>query len=266
MIGRSRTQQQLFDLLQRAAPCVRTALVTGETGTGKELVARALHALGPRADRPLIVVNCAMLGSGPIDAEGTGQLGPAYAGAPHAERALFEHADGATLFLDEIAELPPPVQAQLLRVLEHGEVPDAEGLDAHRIDLIAIASTSRDLAVEAAAGRFRRDLYYRLSVVHIPLAPLRERRQDIPLLTDAFISEFSRSIRSVKGVADAAERLLERDEWPGNVRELRNVLQRACIRSEDDVLSERTVAAAMSPGQIQAIAYRHVPRPYAAAL
>ena len=259
MVGRSRAQQQVFELVRRAAPNVRTALVTGETGTGKELVARALHALGPRPDRPLIVVNCAMLGGPLPESETAGPIGSSCT-SPLIERALLEHADGATLFLDEIADLPVAVQAQLLRALECGEIVCGDSFDAHRVDVIAIASTNRDLAKEAANGRFRRDLYYRLSVVHVPLAPLRNRRDDIPLLTSTFLSEFNRSIRRVRGIARSAQRLLEDVAWPGNVRELRNVLQRACIRTEDDVLSERTIAAAMSPSEIQAIAYRHTIR------
>jgi DNA-binding NtrC family response regulator len=206
-----------------------------------------------------------MLGSPLPESETTGQLGPAFAG-PVIERALLEQADGATLFLDEIADLPSTVQAQLLRALEYGEIFCGDSFDSHRVDVIAIASTNRDLAREAASGRFRRDLYYRLSVVHVPLVPLRDRRDDIPLLTSTFLSEFNESIRRVNGIAPSAQRLLEEVAWPGNVRELRNVLQRACIRTEDDVLSERTIAAAMSPSEIQAIAYRHTLRPaYAAA-
>ena len=219
MIGRSPAMQDLFDMVRRLAPHVRTALVTGETGTGKELVARALHRLGPRKDRHFMVFN-------PSEVAET----------------QFEAADGGTLFFDDVGELPLPVQARLLRVLECGDVQRVGSNDTKRVDVRIIAATNRRLGGEVAAGRFRQDLFYRLNAVEIGLEPLRARREDIPYLTAAFIKEFSRRFeKPLVGVSRGAERLLHDAPWPGNIRELRNVIERACMMSEGRMLSERDV-------------------------
>ena len=246
MVGRSPLMQELFDLVRRLAPHARTALVTGETGTGKELVARALHKLGPRKDRKFIAFNCSALAETLAESELFGHVRGAFTGAIDAKAGLFEQADGATLVLDEIGELPLPIQAKLLRVIEYGDVQRVGATDSRKVDVRLIAATNRRLPQEVAAGRFRQDLFYRLNVVEIALAPLRERRDDIPYLTAAFVQEFaSRFEKRVSGLSPGAERLLNNSPWTGNVRELRNVIERACMLSEGRMLSEREVLAAL---------------------
>jgi len=246
MIGRSPAMQELLDVIRRLAPHARTALVTGETGTGKELVARALHKLGPRGDRRFVAFNCSAVVETLFESELFGHTRGAFTGAVDAKAGLFETADGGTLFLDEVGELPMPVQAKLLRVLENGDVQRVGSNDTRRIDVRVIAATNRTLADEVAAGRFRQDLYYRLNVVEIPLVPLRERREDIPYLTAAFVKEFAaRFGKPLTGVSRGAERLLHDAPWPGNIRELRNIIERACMLSDGRILSEREVLTSL---------------------
>ena len=248
MIGRSPAMQELFDAIRRFAPHVRTLLVTGETGTGKELVAHALHALGARADRRFVTVNCSAVVEGLFESELFGHQRGAFTGATEAKVGLFEHADKGTLFLDEIGELPLPIQAKLLRAVEYGDVQRVGSLDARHVDVTVIAATNRDLRADAASGRFRSDLYYRLSIMEIRLVPLRERREDIPYLAAVFLREVTdRLKRPLIGMTAGAERALMQAPWPGNVRELRNVIERACLLSDGKIFSERDVLAAMPP-------------------
>jgi two-component system response regulator AtoC len=248
MIGRSPSMQELFDSIRRFAPHVRTVLVTGETGTGKELVARALHTVGARADRRFVTVNCSAVVEGLFESELFGHQRGAFTGATDAKAGLFEHADKGTLFLDEIGELPQTIQAKLLRAVEYGDVQRVGSLAATRVDVAVIAATNRDLRAEASKGRFRSDLYYRLSVMEIRLVPLRERREDIPYLSAVFIREIAERLkRPLTGMTAAAERALLQAPWPGNVRELRNVIERACLLSDGKMLTEREVVAAMPP-------------------
>ena len=247
MIGPSAGMQQLFDSLRRFAPHVRTVLVTGETGTGKELVAKALHNLGPRRTKRFVTVNCSAVVESLFESELFGHVRGAFTGAVDTTVGVFEHADGGTLFLDEAGELPPALQAKLLRAVDNGEVQRVGSLETRHVDVHVIAATNRDLRAEAAAGRFRTDLFYRLSVIEIHVPALRERREDIPYLSAHFTKECAQRVkRPVTGISPAAERLLQHGAWPGNVRELRNVLERACILSEAGIITEREVSTALS--------------------
>ena len=248
MVGRSPVMQELFGTLRRLAPHVRSALVTGETGTGKELVARALQRTGPRSDQRFVTVNCSAVVESLFDSEVFGHVRGAVNGASEDRPGLFEKADGGTLFLDEVGELPQSLQAKLLRVLETGEITRVGSLEPRHVDLHVIAASNRDLRAEVGAGRFRSDLYYRLNVVEIKVPPLRERRADIPYLTAAFVRETSdRLQKSVAGLTPAGERLLASGTWEGNVRELRNVIERACILVDGEMISERELAVSMPP-------------------
>ena len=248
MIGRGAPMQDLFGMIRRLAPHVRTALITGETGTGKELVARALHQLGRRADRRFVPVICSAIDEPMFEHELFGHVPGAFTGATEHKAGLFEVADGGTLFLDEIGELPLSLQAKLLRVLEVGEVHRVGSLEAQPVNVHVIAATHHDLRAEVAAGRFRSDLYYRLNIVEIALPPLRERREDIPYLTAAFVHETSDRLgKPLTGIAPAAERLLASAAWEGNVRELRNVIERACILADGALITERELAACLPP-------------------
>jgi DNA-binding NtrC family response regulator len=247
MIGRSPAMQELFDSIRRIAPHARTVLVTGETGTGKELVAKAIHKLGPRHDRRLITLNCSAVVENLFESELFGHTRGAFTGATEAKVGLFEHADGGTLFLDEAGELPASLQPKLLRAVEYGEVQRVGSLDTRKADVNVIAATNRDLRAESAAGQFRTDLFYRLSILEVHLIPLRQRSEDIPYLTAMFVGEFAKRLkRPITGVTPAAERLLQHALWPGNIRELRNVIERACILTESRILSERELMKAMS--------------------
>jgi DNA-binding NtrC family response regulator len=246
MIGRGPLMQELFGMIRRLAPHVRTALITGETGTGKELVARALHRTGPRRDRRFVTVNCSAVVETLFESELFGHMRGAFTGATDNKPGLFELADGGTLFLDEIGELPTSVQAKLLRVLELGEVHRVGSLDPRRVNVHVIAATNRDLRAEVAAGRFRSDLYYRLNIVEVRLPPLRDRREDIPFLTASFVRQTSERLQKpLLGLTPGAERLMSSAMWEGNVRELRNVIERACILADGDFITERDVVVSM---------------------
>jgi DNA-binding NtrC family response regulator len=228
IIGKSPPMRALYGLLARAAELDITVLVTGETGTGKELVARAIHHQGPRKDRPFIPVNCGALPAELIESELFGHARGAFTGAAEATAGLFEEASGGTLFLDEIGELPLGVQVKLNRALQEKEVRRVGDTAARRIDVRLVAATHRDLKVEASAGRFREDLYYRLNVFPVHLPPLRERREDIPLLAMHFLEKAARTYRQqVEGFEPDALRALTGYSWPGNVRELENAIERA---------------------------------------
>ena len=255
MIGRGALMQDLFGMIRRLAPHVRTALITGETGTGKELVARALHKLGRRAERRFVTVNCSAVVETLFESELFGHVRGAFTGASDHKVGLFELADGGTLFLDEIGELPLSLQAKLLRVLELGEVHRVGSLEARRVNVHVVAATNRDLRADVAAGRFRSDLYYRLNIVEIALPRLRDRREDIPYLTAGFVRETSERLgKSLIGVTPGAERLLSSAAWEGNVRELRNVIERACIMADADFITERELATCMPPEQWRPVA------------
>lgn len=247
LIGRSPGMQELFDSVRRFAPYARTVLVTGETGTGKELVAKALHRLGPRKDRRLITVNCSAVVETLFESELFGHVRGAFTGATDTKVGLFEHADSGTIFLDEVGELPLALQAKMLRAVEYGEVQRVGSLETRKADVFAVAATNRDLRSHSSDGRFRSDLYFRLSTIELHIPPLRDRREDIPFLTASFVREFATRLnRPIKGITAQAERLLQQASWPGNVRELRNVIERACILTDGRIVAEREMALALS--------------------
>ena len=246
MIGRSAVMQEVFDLIRRLAPHVRTALIFGETGSGKELVARALHQCGPRKAQRFVAVNCSAVVETLFESELFGHVRGAFTGAIDNKAGLFETADGGTLFLDEIGELPLMLQAKLLRVLESGEVQRVGSLQPVQTDVRVICATNRNLGVEVTAGRFRSDLLYRLNVVQISLPALRDRREDIPYLTAAFVREFGQRFeKTISGLALPATRRLADASWPGNIRQLRNVLERACILADGPVITEQAIDASL---------------------
>jgi DNA-binding NtrC family response regulator len=266
MVGRSAVMEELFDLVRRLAPHARSALITGETGTGKELIAAAFHKMGPRRARKFIPFNCSAVVETLFESELFGHARGAFTGAVDAKPGLFEVADGGTLFLDEVGELSLPVQAKLLRVLENGEVQRVGATERKRVDIRVVAATNRSLEAEVGAGRFRQDLFYRLNVIEIHVPPLRARRDDIPYLTAAFVAEFSaRFGKSLTEVSLGAKRLLHDAPWPGNIRELRNVLERACMLSEGRVLTEREVLAALGSSRPPAEGVVATSRPVAVA-
>ena len=222
-------------------------LITGETGTGKELLAKALWKEGRRVNKRFLTVNCSAVVETLFESELFGHVRGAFTGAVDSKPGMFEHANGGTLFLDEVGELPLQLQPKLLRAVEYGEVQRVGSLETRTVDVSVIAATNRDLNAEVAAGRFRSDLFYRLGILEMHIAPLRERREDIPYLTAAFIREIAdRLHRPITGITTAAESLLQQAGWAGNVRELRNVIERACLNSQGGLLGERDFASAMA--------------------
>jgi len=230
LIGRSPRMLEVFDLIQRVGPHFRTAVVTGETGAGKELVARALHKLSPRRTQRFAVFNCGAIVETLVESQLFGHRKGAFTGAVGDQAGLFEWADGGTVFLDEIGELSQAAQAKLLRVLENGEVQKLGSPQARQVDVLVIAATSRNLIEEMKRGRFRADLWYRLNMVRIELPPLRERREDVLLLARHLLEQFSQQYgKDIHRFSRSAANALMSYPWPGNVRELENVIGRACM-------------------------------------
>src|SRR5262245_11275896 len=236
IIGDSLRLRDALDRLVQVAPFNSTVLLLGETGTGKELFGRALHERSPRRGGPFIAVNCAALPPTLIESELFGHERGAFTGAVAMRQGRFELADGGTIFLDEIGDLPAEVQVKLLRVLQEREVERLGSSKARLINVRVIAATHRDLPSSVAAGRFRPDLYYRLSVFPIQLPPLRDRREDIPGLAWFFIRRQHALGRRIRHIPEAVIESLQSYDWPGNIRELENVIERAMIRSAGDVL------------------------------
>lgn len=233
----SPAMRRILEQIQQVGPTLATVMIIGETGTGKERLATALHEASPRKDRPMIRVNCAAIPAALIESELFGREKGAYTGALSKQIGRFELADHSTLFLDEVGELPLEAQAKLLRALQEKEIERLGNPKPIKIDVRVIAATNRNLANEVAAGRFREDLYYRLNVFPIELPPLRERREDIPKLVEAFVNEFALSMdKTIDGVAKASLESLSNYEWPGNIRELRNIVERAVILAKGSIL------------------------------
>ncbi|GAB4336249.1 MAG: hypothetical protein Kow0089_06370 [Desulfobulbaceae bacterium] len=237
IIGNSNALQYVLFKVQQVAGTDTSVLILGETGSGKELIARAIHNTGSRSERPLVKVNCAALPAELIETELFGHERGAFTNAHNRRLGRFEVADGATLFLDEIGELPLALQAKLLRVLQDGEFERLGSSKTVKVDVRIIAATNRDLEEDVKAGRFRRDLWYRLNVFPITVPPLRDRVEDIPLLTNYFVNTLARRLgREIRVIPAATMERLKRYSWPGNVRELENVIERAVITSTDGVL------------------------------
>ena len=242
IIGESPAMQQVFDTVQQVAPARTTVLITGETGTGKELIAKAIHNLSPRKDGPFIAVHAAALPSTLLESELFGHEKGAFTGAVERRIGRFELADGGTLFLDEVGELEQLMQVKLLRVLEERAFERVGGAKTLQVDVRLVAATNRDLKKLVKEGKFRDDLFYRLSVVAVDLPPLRERREDIPLLVRAFLDEFSReSGKQVHELTPEALNLLLAYDWPGNVRELRNAIEQMVVLARTERLTTRDV-------------------------
>ncbi len=234
IVGQSRAIGVVIKLIKKLAASHSNVLIEGESGTGKELVARAIHQISPRAGRVFLGENCAALSESLIESELFGHVRGAFTGADRDRRGLLLLADGGTLFLDEIGEMSLRIQAKLLRVLQEGEFRPLGGRDLIRTDLRVIAATNRDVQGMAQRGEFRADLFYRLNVVGLRLPPLRERREDIPVLVDHFM----RKVRGARctGMSREAMEMLARYPWPGNVRELQNVVERAMVMAEGEVI------------------------------
>ena len=236
LIVESRPMRAALELVARVAEHNTTVLITGESGTGKEMIARAIHRASPRAARPFVGINCAAIPESLLESELFGHVRGAFTGASADKAGLFDQADGGTLLLDEIGELPGPLQAKLLRVLQEGEIRRVGDQKTRRVDVRVLAATARDLAAEAAAGRFREDLFYRLNVVAIELPPLRQRREDIAPLARHFVARLAQRFGRSLVLSDAAVAWLEAQEWRGNVRELENAIERAAVLTDTDGL------------------------------
>ncbi|MBI5584831.1 MAG: sigma-54-dependent Fis family transcriptional regulator [Deltaproteobacteria bacterium] len=237
LIGKSRAINQVRDIIQKVAGTKATVLVTGESGTGKELVARAVHTQSPRRDKPMISVNCAALAETLLESELFGHERGAFTGATNQRKGRFEIAEGGTLFLDEVGEMSPAVQVTLLRVLQNREFERVGGNKTVKVDVRVIAASNRDLKEEVARGIFREDLYYRLNVVHIEVPPLRERREDLPLLIRYFLEKFAREFnRDSLTLSPEALEAIRQYDWPGNIRELENMLERGAILASGPVI------------------------------
>lgn len=254
MVGRSESMRALWEMVRTIAPTDATVLITGESGTGKELVAKAVHAAGRRARGPFVAVNCAALTESLLASELFGHEKGAFTGADKKHEGHFLKADGGTIFLDEIGEMPLSMQVKLLRVIQEREVLSVGGNKAVPVDVRIIAATNRDLAREVAAGTFREDLYYRLNVVTLALPPLRERADDIPLLAQYFMARFAdKNNKKIKGFTPGAMDRLVRYAWPGNVRELENVIERASILLLGEHISERELPERIAPARGDAL-------------
>lgn len=247
MIGVSSAMQKVYRLVDRAARTAIRVLVTGENGTGKELVARAIQRNSSRAEAPFVAVNCAAIPEALIESELFGHEKGAFTGALGARQGKFEQADGGTLFLDEVGDMSLMTQARVLRVLEEGVITRLGGQKKHVLDVRILAATNKDLEEEMANGNFREDLYYRLNVVHVHLPPLRDRWEDIPILAEHFLTRYSEKhhVDGWRFSPSAIERLVDYT-WPGNIRQLRNVIERLVVLSDGPIISHADVGAALN--------------------
>jgi Nif-specific regulatory protein len=242
IIARSKSMDRVLQLMGRVLNNNTTVLITGETGTGKELVARSIHHNGSRADKPFVAVNCSAIPENLLESELFGYKKGAFTGAASDKKGLIEVAHNGTLFLDEIAEIPSNLQVKLLRFLQEREVMPVGGSQAVKVDVRIIAATNRNLTEEIQEGRFREDLYYRLNVIALNIPPLRDRKKDIPLLAQHFLKKFSKSLqKKVTGFKPQALEKLLSYQWPGNVRELENTIERAVVLTNTNLISENDI-------------------------
>jgi two-component system response regulator HydG len=236
-IGNSARMHEVIAKLKDVASTSATVLIQGETGTGKELVAKAIHTNSPRKNKPFVAMNCTALNENLLEDELFGHEPGSFTGADKLRKGRFEYANGGTLFLDEVGDMPPMLQAKLLRVLENKEVFRIGSNEAIKVNVRLLSATNRDLEAAVAAGTFRQDLYFRLKVVTIKLPPLRERREDIPLLAAHFLKEFSQLHgKRVTGISDGVRHAMANYDWPGNVRELRNLIESMVVQDHDGIL------------------------------
>ncbi|HSA22041.1 MAG TPA: sigma-54 dependent transcriptional regulator, partial [Myxococcota bacterium] len=237
IIGQSPAIVRTLEIIRQAGPSTATVLLTGESGTGKELVARAIHKASPRAERPIVTVNCAALPESILESELFGYERGAFTGADHKREGRFEAAHQGTLFLDEVGEMSPTTQVKLLRVLQESAFERLGSNETVRVDIRLVAATNKNLDREVREGRFREDLYYRLNVIRVEVPPLRQRSGDIPLLANFFLRRYAaKNQRAIEAFTGRAMDALGRYRWPGNVRELENVIERAVVLSQDEVL------------------------------
>jgi two-component system, NtrC family, response regulator HydG len=251
MVGQSPAFRAMMDMLRQAASSTATVLLLGESGTGKELAARALHELSNRAKGPFVAINCGALPESILEAELFGVERGAFTGAVARREGRFERANGGTLFLDEVGEMPLSAQVKLLRVLQEGELERLGGTQTVKVDVRIVAATNKDLQREVAEGRFREDLYYRLNVVEVRIPALASRREDIPLLADAFLRRFaSKNGKTLRGFSPDALSTLENYAWPGNVRELEHAVERAVVLARSDVLEVTDLPESVRKGPL----------------
>jgi two-component system response regulator HydG len=259
LIGRSAAMTRLLDLVAQVAPSEATALVTGESGTGKEMIASAIHTNSPRKAGPFIRINCAAITETLLESELFGHEKGSFTGADRRKEGKFRQADRGTIFLDEVSEMSLGMQVKLLRVLQEREFTRVGGEELIRVDVRVIAATNRDLLKAVTESRFREDLYYRLNVVNLRVPPLRERREDIPLLAQHFLKIFTeRNRKALQGFTPRAMDRLLRYPWPGNVRELMNTVERGVVLTRSDILDEEDVAPVPETDVLQAPA-EHAP-------
>ncbi|MCM5530495.1 sigma-54 dependent transcriptional regulator [Parasegetibacter sp. NRK P23] len=248
IIGNSGTLKKLLGTVLMVAPSDASVLILGESGTGKERIAAAIHALSPKKGRPFVKVNCAALPATLIESELFGHERGAFTGAFEKRIGKFEQANGGTIFLDEIGEMPPETQVKLLRVLQEKEIERVGGSKTLKMDVRVIAATNRDLQKEIAEGRFRMDLYYRLNVFPLTLPPLRERKEDIPVLADYFMRRYAKECgKNIKNIAPPAMEKLLRYEWPGNIRELENQVERAVLMTNEPFITDFDLPVTQTP-------------------
>ena len=249
LIGNSPPMRRAMELVEKVAPSKASVVITGQSGTGKEMVARAIHQLSPRRDKPFIAINCSAIPATLMESEMFGHERGAFTGADQRRLGCWELADGGTLFLDEIGEIPIELQAKFLRVLEEERLRRLGGKSEITVDVRVISATNRELKEEIKLQRFREDLYFRLNVFHIPLAPLKERRDDIAVLVQHFIDKFAREGgKKLAGVSQPALKLLSDYAWPGNIRELRNTLERAVILCGGGLIEPEHLPSELSNG------------------